>query len=261
MKFLHHHSRRYVSALCAIALMATSLAQAFAQQPATSKRVLFRSDYDAWHSIQSPQISRDGKFVAYAYMAQDEDSEIVARNLATGQEWRAPRGYRPPAPPPDDSLPNSGELIAAQARLTRPAITADTRFVVFSIEPTKADLNKAKRGSSPAPGSPTGQPGWSGAVREGAPGNASGARDANMPKNALGIMDLSSGQVAKIDRVKNFQVPEDGGGFIAYLMEAKPVTERGSSPTVKEGVSDPNQTGKDAGDLQAGMPAVQRGSK
>src|ERR1044072_8940854 len=101
MRFLNHHSRRYVSALCAIALMATSLAQAFAQQPATSKRPITHKDYDAWHSIQSPY----------------------------------------------DSLPNSGELIAAQARLTRPAITADTRFVVFSIEPTKADLNKAKRAS------------------------------------------------------------------------------------------------------------------
>src|SRR5256714_9236213 len=248
MKSLNNHSRRYVSMLCAIALMATSLAHAFAQQPATAKRAITHKDYDTWHSIQSPQISRDGKFVAYAYMAQDEDSEIVARNLATGQEWRAPRGYRPPAPPPDDSIPNFGELIAAQARLARPSITADTKFVVFSIEPTKADLNKAKRGSSPT-------------VREGSPGNASGARDANMPKNGLGIMDLSSGQVAKIDRVKNFQVPEDGGGFIAYLMEAKPAAERGSSPTVKEGVSDPNQTGKDAGDPQAGMPALQRGSK
>src|SRR5689334_11999327 len=184
MKSLNHHSRRYISALCAIALMATSLAHAWAQQPATSKRPITHKDYDAWHSIQSPQISRDGKFVAYAYMAQDEDSEIVARNLATGQEWRAPRGYRPPAPPPDDSIPNFGELIAAQARLARPTITADTKFVVFSIEPTKAELTKAKRG-------PIG--------REGSPGNTSGARDANMPKNALGIMDLSSGQVAKID--------------------------------------------------------------
>jgi len=180
-----------------IALIATSLAHAFAQQPATSKRPITHKDYDSWHSIQSPQISRDGKFVAYAYMAQDEDSEIVARNLATGQEWRAPRGYRPPAPPPDDSIPNFGELIAAQGRLARPAITADNKFVVFSIEPAKAELNKAKKEKK---------------------------RPDDMPKNGLGIMDLSSGQVAKIDRVKNFQVPEDGGGFIAYLMEAKPAT-------------------------------------
>jgi dipeptidyl aminopeptidase/acylaminoacyl peptidase len=237
MKSLNHHSRRYVSALCAIALIATSLAHAFAQQPATSKRPITHKDYDSWHSIQSPQISRDGKFVAYAYMAQDEDSEIVARNLATGQEWRAPRGYRPPAPPPDDSIPNFGELIAAQGRLARPAITADNKFVVFSIEPAKAELNKAKKEKK---------------------------RPDDMPKNGLGIMDLSSGQVAKIDRVKNFQVPEDGGGFIAYLMEAKPATppakeSSGGNPTVREGAQNPTNPAESVEDSSDSTQAPQTG--
>ena len=190
-------SRPFVSFILGIALIATSLAQASAQQPGAPKRALTHKDYDTWHSIQSPQISRDGKFIAYAYMAQDADSEIVVRNVSSGNEWRAARGYRPPAPPPDDSIPNFGELIAAQARLARPALTADSRFVVFSIEPAKAELNKAKKDKK---------------------------KPEDMPKNALGIMDLSNGQVAKIERVKNFQVPEDGGGFIAYLMEAKPGT-------------------------------------
>src|SRR5436309_4910994 len=176
MKSLNHLSRRYVSLLCAIALIATSLAHAFAQQPTTTKRPLTHKDYDTWHSIQAPQISRDGKFVAYAYMAQDADSEIVVRSVAAGTEWRAARGYRPPAPPPDDSIPNFAELIAAQGRLARPAFTADSRFMVFSIEPAKAELNKAKKAGR----SPT--------VREGAGTTAS--RDADMPKNALGIMDL-----------------------------------------------------------------------
>ena len=235
MKSLNHLSRRYVSALCAIALMATSLAPALAQQPGTSKRPITHKDYDAWHSIQSPQISRDGKFVAYAYMAQDEDSEIVARNLATGQEWRAARGYRPPAPPPDDSIPNFGELIAAQGRLARPAITADNKFVVFSIEPAKADLNKAKKEKK---------------------------RPDDMPKNGLGIMDLSSGQVAKIDRVKNFQVPEEGGGFIAYLMEAKPTAPPAREGAPKENPTNPNESAEDSNDstqAQTGRPG--RGPK
>ena len=107
-----------------------------------TKRALTHRDYDSWHSIQSPQISRNGKFIAYAYLAQDGDSEIVVRNLTSGTEWRAPRGDRPPALPPDDSIPNVAELIAANARLVRPAFTADSRFVIFSIEPTKAELNK-----------------------------------------------------------------------------------------------------------------------
>jgi dipeptidyl aminopeptidase/acylaminoacyl peptidase len=42
-----------------------------------------------------------------------------------------------------------------------------------------------------------------------------------MPKNALGIMDVSNGQVVRVERVKNFQVPEDSSGFVAYLLEPK----------------------------------------
>jgi len=94
MKHFGRVSRRGLSVLCLLALLATSFSFAAAQRPAAAKRPLTHQDYDAWHSIVSEQISRDGKFVAYAYMAQDGDSEIVARNLASGAEWRAPRGYR-----------------------------------------------------------------------------------------------------------------------------------------------------------------------
>ena len=195
MKHFPRVLRQSLSIISLLALLASTVPFAIAQRTAVTKRPLTHADYDTWRSIVSPQISRDGKFVAYAYMAQDADSDIVVRNIATGKEWRAPRGYRPPAPPPDVSIPGSAELIAEQARLVRPWFTADTRFVAFGIEPAKAELNKAKKEKK---------------------------RPEEMPKTALGLMDLSSGEVAKIDRVKNFQVPEDGSGFIAYLKEAKP---------------------------------------
>ena len=236
MKSFNTHSRRFVSLVCAATLIATSLAQAFAQQPAATRRPLTHQDYDSWHSIQAPQISQDGKFVAYAYMAQDADSEIVVRNVASGTEWRAARGYRPPVPPPDDSIPNFGELIAAQGRLSRPVFTADSRFVVFSIEPAKADLNKAKKEKK---------------------------RPDDMPKNALGMMDVSNGQIARVERVKSFQVPEDGAGFIAYLLEAKAATppegSRGSGPAAREGAGGNENAAQPAGP-RGGAPA-QRGAK
>src|SRR6266850_2869860 len=203
--------RRGVSIICLVALLATALVNGLAQDRGSgTKRSLTHQDYDSWRSIQAPQISRDGKFIAYAFMAQDGDSEIVVRNRATGAEWRAPRGYRPPAPPPDDSIPNFAEIIAAQARLVRPVFTADSRFVIFSVEPTKAEVNKAKKEKK---------------------------KPEDMPKNALGIMDSSTGQVARIERVKSFQVPEDGSGFIAYLLEPRPEqqkTDKGGSPVAKE---------------------------
>src|SRR5688572_9402205 len=204
MKHFPRVLRQSLSIISLLALLASTVPFAIAQRTAVTKRPLTHADYDTWRSIVSPQISRNGKFVAYAYMAQDADSDIVVRNIATGKEWRAPRGYRPPAPPPDVSIPGSAELIAEQARLVRPLFTADTRFVAFGIEPAKAELNKSKKEKK---------------------------RPEEMPKNALGLMDLTSGQVAKIERVKNFQVPEDGPGFIAYLKEAKP----GGNPTVREG--------------------------
>lgn len=214
MKSFAKAQRQSVSLICVLALLATLLAfhplarssvYAAEGQRTPSKRPLTHQDYDSWHSIQAPQISRDGKFVAYAFMAQDGDSEIVVRNLAGGGEWHAPRGYHPPVPPPDDPGANIAEFQAAQTRLVRPVFTADSRFVVFSIEPTKAEVNKAKKEKK---------------------------KPEDMPQNALGIIDVSNGQVTRIEKVKSFQVPEDGSGFIAYLLEPK-----GSSQSVREALA------------------------
>lgn len=199
MKHFPRVLRQSLSLISLLALLASTVPFAVAQRTAVTKRPLTHADYDTWRSVVSPQISRDGKFVAYAYMAQDSDSDIVVRNIATGTEWRAPRGYRPPAPPPDVSLPNSAEIVAEQARLVRPIFTADTRFAAFSVEPAKAELNKAKKEKK---------------------------RPEEMPKNALGLMNLSNGQVVKIERIKSFQVPEDAGGYIAYLREAGPAAKK-----------------------------------
>lgn len=195
--------RRSVSWFCIVALLGTIVVSAPSSYSraasnttqATTKRSLTHKDYDSWRSIQAPQISRNGQLVAYAFNPQDGDGEVVVRNISTGTEWRAPRGYRPPLPPPDDPGANLAEFQAAQARLVRPMFTADGRFLVFSIEPTKADVIKAKKEKK---------------------------KPEEMPKNALGIMDTSNGSVTKVDQVKSFQVPEDGAGFIAYLLEPKP---------------------------------------
>ncbi|MEK7723310.1 MAG: hypothetical protein AAB336_03100, partial [Acidobacteriota bacterium] len=82
---------------------------------------------------------------------------------------------------------------AAQGRLLRPTFSADSKFLFFNIEPTKAEILKARKDKK---------------------------RPDEFPKNALGIMDLATGQVTKVENVKNYQVPEDGSGFIAILKEA-----------------------------------------
>src|SRR5262249_61632744 len=123
MRCIVRVSRLRLPLICALALLATSLVHARGQQTTASKRALTHQDYDSWHSIQAPQISNDGKFVAYAYMAQDGDAEIVVRNVTGGAEWRAPRGYCPPAAPPDDPGVDVRGLFAGPTERRRAAFT------------------------------------------------------------------------------------------------------------------------------------------
>jgi hypothetical protein len=186
-----------LTALCLLALLVSS--SGFAQQ-AAAKRPLTHSDYDSWRAIQGQSLSRDGKFVAYALVPQDGDGEVVVRNLTSGVQWRAPRGAAPVNPPQrsPEAEPGPGAGFGQGPFAGRPFFTADSRFAVFQILPTKAETEKAKKEKK---------------------------RPEEMPKNAMGIMDLATGEAARIDRVKSFQVPEEGAGFIAYSLEAK-VEER-----------------------------------
>jgi dipeptidyl aminopeptidase/acylaminoacyl peptidase len=192
--------RRPQSLWILLALVFSTPAQA---QPTAGKRALTHNDYDNWRSIQSAQLSRDGRFLAYALVPQEGDGEIVARNLSTGTEWRHTRGSRQ-APTGDETSelappPQRVGRGAAPARSNLLAFTSDGRALVFQIAPAKAENEKAKKEKT---------------------------RPEEMPKNALGIMDLSTGEVIRIERVKSFQVPEDAAGFIAYLHEPKPGERR-----------------------------------
>ncbi|HKS41872.1 MAG TPA: prolyl oligopeptidase family serine peptidase, partial [Blastocatellia bacterium] len=85
----------------------------------------------------------------------------------------------------------------------RPYFTADSRFVVFQILPTKAETEKAKKEKR---------------------------KPEDMPKNSMGIMNLTTGEVARVERVKSFQVPENGAGFAAYLLEPKKEEKKPDAP-------------------------------
>lgn len=197
---IRFHSAAALLIACALGLIFTNFelttkAQRASAAQASTKRPLTHQDYDSWRSIQGQTLSRDGKFVAYALMPQDGDGEIVVRNLATGVEWRHGRGWRPPTPAPEGGETPGPSAFAQAGRQSRVVFTTDDRFAAFIIEPNKDDVLKARREKK--------------------------APDA-MPKNALGIMDLSNGQVARVERVKSFQIPEGSAGWIAYQLEAKP---------------------------------------
>ena len=135
---------------------------------AATKKPITYDVYDGWRSIQpGTQLARDGQWLVYALTPQDGDGDLIAVNLNTNKEYRAPRGR------------------AA-------TLTVDGKFVVFTIAPVKAEVDQAKKDKK---------------------------KPEEQPKSGLGIMDLSTGQVTTVDRVKSFKVPEESGAFVAYVLE------------------------------------------
>jgi len=155
----------------ALSLIVCSAAIASAQAPV--KKPLTHDVYDAWTSIRSTQLSRDGAWLVYALAPQDGDGELVVRHLPTGVERRHPRGQDP-------------------------VLTPDGRFVVFTIAPAKADVDKAKKDK---------------------------VKPEDQPKSGLAVMPLAGGEVATVDRVKSFKVPEESSRVVAYLKEAEPAAK------------------------------------
>jgi hypothetical protein len=109
----------------------------------TAKRPLTPADFDGWRSITTPALSRDGQWLAYAYMPQDGDGEVVVRELATGRERREPVGALPPTPNLSSDETNPTQPPARpQVRL---AFTSDSRFLVATTFPTKGEIAAAKK--------------------------------------------------------------------------------------------------------------------
>ena len=197
MKISRIYLRHVLLVLCTLALASSNSASG---QQAAGKRPLTHGDYDSWRSIQGQRVSRDGKFLAYTLAPQDGDRELVVRNLATGSEWKTITGYVPPVTSDQTDEETTGDVPQPQG----PGLTfsADGQSVVFLILPAKADVEKARKEKK---------------------------KPEDMPKNALGIMAVASGEVTHIDRVKNFRVPDESSTFIVYQLETKP----GSGPPPK----------------------------
>ncbi len=95
-----------------------------------------------------------------------------------------------------------------------PQVTVDNRFVVFTIVPPKEEVDKAKKEKK---------------------------KPEEMPKNGLGIVNLATGEMKSVDRVKSFKLPEKSGAWVAYLLEPplkkepeKPAAEAKKEPEKKE---------------------------
>ena len=163
------------------------------------KRALTHDVYDSWRSINGPQISVDGKWILYLETPQKDDAELVILNPDQNIEYRHVVGY-------------SGEGTNAE-RAANPRITYNSSHVVFMISATKAEVDSAKKTKKD-----------------------NKKNDKSKPTKKLAIMNLADGAVAVIDSVKNFNLPEDEAGWLAYLKEASKKKENKEEKNEEENV-------------------------
>lgn len=166
------------------------LAAAVAAQ-APPKRPITHKDFDPWRTISAVTLSPDGKYLAYAFMPQAGDGDLVVREVATGREWRENAGELPPPP----VTPVDTEGPPPEPPSIRIAFTSDSRWLIASTFPRKEEMDKARKERR---------------------------RADDMPKQGLLLMKLGQAAVTRIDRVKSFQIPSRGGAWVAYLKEAPP---------------------------------------
>jgi dipeptidyl aminopeptidase/acylaminoacyl peptidase len=157
---------------------AVAAAAASSVQPDSAKAPITHDVYATWRSIQHTQLSRDGQWLAYALVAQEADGELVVRHMADGREHRAPRG-------------------------TSPQFSADGRFVAFAVQPTRDELDQAKKDKK---------------------------KGDEAPKAGAAWMDLATGRVETVERVKRFAWGRDGGRHLAMLLEPLAKKDSGKEP-------------------------------
>ena len=155
------------------------------------KRPITQDTYDDWRTISGASLTPDGRWALYTVSPVVGEGELVVRATAGASEYRAPRGFtgRPQLMPSADS--------AAQFSPQPAQATADSRFVVFTIYPPRADVERARQ-------------------RRGTPA----------PRNGLGIMDLSTGTVTRVPGVRAFRLAREGGRVLAYQLEDTAVAPR-----------------------------------
>ena len=157
-----------------------------AAQNAAKKRVT-QDTYDQWGTIQAPQLSSDGQWVAYTASPVVGNGELVVRATAGPAEYRAPRGYtgRAQLQPSADS--------AAQFTAQPPSFSGDGRVVAVLAYPTQDAMDRARRAK---------------------------LRAENQPKSSLVIVALPEGKVVTVPRVRSFRMARNGGAWLAYLLES-----------------------------------------
>lgn len=161
------------------------------------KRPLSHDDYDAWKSIRSEKISTNGEWVLYLEVPQDGEADLIVKSLKDNREYRHTIGYTGDGTDAED---------AAKAQFSYEA-----SHVGFLVSPSQAEVKKYKKAEKKKK-----------------------AKDKDKPLKKLGIMNLADGKVTITERIKSFKMPQEAGGWLAYLKEAPPKPDKKKEEKGKE---------------------------
>jgi dipeptidyl aminopeptidase/acylaminoacyl peptidase len=173
------------------------------------KKPITQDTYDEWRTISGASLSNDGKWVAYTVSPVVGEGTLVVRATTGSTEHaKVGRGFtgRPQLQPSADS--------AAQFSAAPAQFSADSRFVVFTIYPSRADVERAR-------------------ARRGAP----------QPRSSMGILSVADGSVRLVLNVRSFRLARNGGKYLAYLLEDTTAAARPTGAPGQNGAPAPAPVG------------------
>ncbi|GAB3930357.1 S9 family peptidase [Mucilaginibacter myungsuensis] len=163
-----------------------------------SKKPIDHSVYDGWQSVSNQIISENGKWIVYVVKPQAGDADLIISDPKLAYNFKIHR--------------------ADTARLT-----ADSKYGIFLIRPSYADVRTAKIKKKAA---------------------------ADMPKDTLGFITLGNNAITKVPAVKSFKIAEKAS-IIAYL-SSTPANAVDTSKKAANAAAAPVPTGPVSGRRLAG---------
>ena len=157
----------------AVGIISPVTAQQPAAQPvSTTRRPLTMDDLLSWKGIRTPALSNDGRWMAYLLAPNEGDAQVVIRGTAaTATETRVP----------------VGEPAGGAAGGPAVAISGNSRWVAYTINPTAEESKKARR-------------------------------DRSVMKTKVGVIELATGTRREFDRVRSFRFAGDRSNVLALQL-------------------------------------------
>ena len=183
-------SMRLVRVVLVLSVLPAFAGRELAAQSATPRatKQMQPADLKAWKSIRQTVLSNDGKWFAYVLAPNEGDATLIVRSTgADGKEMKysigdaAGAGGGRGGPPGADGAP-------AQSL----AISADSRWVAFTIYPAAT----------------AGRAGGRGGAGRGGAGRGTGGATQDQPaapaQNKMGLVNLATGEKKEFDKVRRF---------------------------------------------------------